>query len=135
MVGRPFRQGHRPAPVRKGEELDDEPEDRSEELLALARTKDDLQAVVEVPDGVDDDAPDSLRVPPPGWRSSDVALLSTISERYAELAEVLSGLTVTVEPGIYIAGLGGVRVEDDILVTEDGAEVLTDYPKDKWILG
>jgi Xaa-Pro aminopeptidase len=35
---------------------------------------------------------------------------------------------LAVEPGCYLQGLGGVRLEDLVLVTEDGAEVLTDYP-------
>lgn len=45
--------------------------------------------------------------------------------------EVLcEGMVVTIEPGIYIPNLGGVRIEDDILITKDGCEVLTKSTKD-----
>ena len=39
------------------------------------------------------------------------------------------GMTFTIEPGIYLAGVGGVRIEDDILVTKDGCRVLTHTSK------
>jgi Xaa-Pro dipeptidase len=45
------------------------------------------------------------------------------------------GMTFTVEPGIYLPGRGGVRVEDDVVITEDGCESLTDFERGLQIVG
>ncbi|WP_088033019.1 M24 family metallopeptidase [Evansella clarkii] len=45
-------------------------------------------------------------------------------------APLQTGMTLTIEPGIYIPNKLGVRIEDDVLITEDGYETLTIFPKD-----
>jgi Xaa-Pro dipeptidase len=40
------------------------------------------------------------------------------------------GMTFTIEPGIYLPGKGGIRIEDDIVITEEGCESLTTFSRD-----
>jgi Xaa-Pro aminopeptidase len=51
--------------------------------------------------------------------------LSRVSE-----GRLPAGSVVTIEPGVYLQGWGGVRIEDDVHLAEGGAELLTDFPRD-----
>ncbi|MCA0754530.1 Xaa-Pro peptidase family protein [Paenibacillus sp. N4] len=57
--------------------------------------------------------------------------------RLSKLSDTIltPGMTVTVEPGIYVPGFGGVRIEDDIVITETGIKILTSSPKEFTVLG
>lgn len=52
----------------------------------------------------------------------------------AEKGEIDAGVCITVEPGLYLPGRGGVRIEDMIIVTESGYDNLTQSPKELIIL-
>ncbi len=52
----------------------------------------------------------------------------------AQTQKLEPGMVVTIEPGVYIPGKGGVRIEDMVLVTKTGCEVLTPTPKEFLVL-
>jgi Xaa-Pro dipeptidase len=52
----------------------------------------------------------------------------------AEPAPLREGTTFTVEPGVYVSGVGGVRIEDDVVITAEGGECLTTFPRELQVL-
>lgn len=54
--------------------------------------------------------------------------------RAGEATELAPGMAFTVEPGIYLPGRGGVRIEDDVVVTADGVRSLTSLPRELQII-
>jgi Xaa-Pro aminopeptidase len=45
-----------------------------------------------------------------------------------------AGMVVTIEPGVYVEGKGGIRIEDMVAVTEEGCDVLTPVSKELIVL-
>ena len=43
-------------------------------------------------------------------------------------------MTLTIEPGIYVPGKGGVRIEDSLIITSGAPKIITAYPKDLQVL-
>jgi Xaa-Pro aminopeptidase len=63
----------------------------------------------------------------------EVHELPMVSQR-GERFKLEQSVVITIEPGIYLDGVGGVRIEDDVVIRREGCEVLTTSPKDMRIL-
>lgn len=122
-----------------------EPEIRAKEIHAVVRTAHDL-AIEAVRPGIackdlDEVARSYIRMQGYGdyfghglghGVGLEIHEMPTLSPR--STAELAEGMVVTIEPGIYIPGFGGVRIEDTVVVTGDGCRVLTSADKQLLIL-
>ncbi|WP_332629047.1 M24 family metallopeptidase [Halalkalibacter flavus] len=63
---------------------------------------------------------------------TEVHELPSLNETNNDQLQV--GMTFTIEPGIYVPKTGGVRIEDDVLITAEGYECLTQYPKELQVI-
>lgn len=122
-----------------------EPGDRAREIHAIVKTAHD-RAVDAVRPGIsckdlDDVARSYIRDKGYGdyfghglghGVGLEIHEMPTLSPRSTEMLE--EGMVVTIEPGIYIPGFGGVRIEDSVVVTGDGCHVITSADKQLLIL-
>jgi Xaa-Pro aminopeptidase len=60
-----------------------------------------------------------------GLRNHEAPFLDTGDDTRVE-----EGMVFTIEPGVYVSGLGGLRHSDTVVVTSGGIEILTEYPRD-----
>lgn len=118
-----------------------EPEDKHREVydIVLAAQKAGIEAVIPGRTGKEVDAVARKLIEEAGYgeyfghglgHSVGLAIHEGPNLNKREDRVLEPGMVVTVEPGIYIPDWGGVRIEDIVLVTEKGCEVLTQAPKD-----